>query len=426
MVEAIETVAPKSASKKDARRSLIALADQGVMSAANFVLLLAVARFTSAVETGAFVLALRTVDIFTELYNVLIWAPFTLFAPGCETGERRRYRGSVLVHQIGMTLLTMAGAVLVIAVLFSTRVSESAGFALAAVLAGGSMLLREFARRMAFSALRVEHALAIDSAVFVLQAAGVIFLWARHAFSSTSALCVAGVACLVVAVAYLGLTRKNFEVERSSIRSHLGRNLRYGRWLFGSDFALLLSNQIYPWLIAAVAGKAAVAVFAASQAITNFARMFLISAQNVLLPKAAQAWVNGGSGELRRMVRQSTLALSGGAALFCVAMLFGSRPLVELIYGDRFPQAANVVFLLSLTILAMAVTLPSTIALSASRRADLNVVANVLALLVHVTAGLLLTGRFGAVGAAYGLMLGSGVAALVRLHFYRRIFGGYQ
>jgi O-antigen/teichoic acid export membrane protein len=97
---------------------------------------------------------------------------------------------------------------------------------------------------------------------------------------------------------------------------------------------------------------------------------------------------------------------------------------MRLVYGNQFVQGGNIVFLFSLTILAMAITLPSTIAFSVARRADINVLVNAIALAVHLLAGVCLTAQCGAVGAAYGLLAGSAVAASVRFVLYGRACGG--
>jgi O-antigen/teichoic acid export membrane protein len=227
----------------------------------------------------------------------------------------------------------------------------------------------------------------------------------------------------MTAGAYLLSVRRRFRISIASLLPDLKSNFSYGRWLLGSDLALLLGNQIYPWFLASLAGPAAVAVFATCQALTNFARMFLIGAQNVLLPSSAHAFAVGLHDEMRRLVRRGTLVLGGGACLFSiVAYLMGGRVL-RIIYGPAFSQHGLLVFLLSLSVLAAALTLAPTFALVAARRADANLRVNVVCLILHVTVGLLLVRMYGAMGAAYGLAAGGFTAAALRWLVYRRLLG---
>jgi O-antigen/teichoic acid export membrane protein len=240
-------------------------------------------------------------------------------------------------------------------------------------------------------------------------------------FSLLAVLSVTGSTCGVASIAYLVVDRKRFQFFRGNAGRDFSRGFEVGRWLVGADLALLLSNMIYPWLLAALSGPSAVATFSTALAITNVPRMFLICAQNLIMPQSAHTWVAEGRAGLRRLVRRSTALLAGGCLVFCGAMLIAGPWLPGLIYGDKFKGGGNLVFVLSLTILSTAFVLAPTCALTAARRADLNLRINVLAFAVHLTAGLVLVRSYGAIGAAYGLLLGNSVAIVVRWLVYRRV-----
>jgi len=403
-------------------RSILAMLDQVLVSAANFLILVAVARSGAAAQTGTYVLSLRTIDFITEIQNVFLWAPYTLFAPAFKPGRKTRYAGSVLVHQAVATLLAVCllGAFGLAASCVGWN--EAATVAFWSMLAAGGIHLREFVRRIGFANLDLLSTLAMDGAVFVLQAVAIGALWSSHLLSGRAALLATSAACGLTASAYLLANRRNFRFSLGEIFPDWKRNASYGRWLLGSDLALLLGNQIYPWFLASLCGPAAVAVFAACQALTNFARMFLIGAQNILLPSSARAFAAGSLSELRRLVGRGTMILASGAALFSAFCLLAGQPLLTLSYGHSFAKNGFLVFLLSLSVLATALTLAPTLALAAARRADANMRINFVTLAFHLSAGWLLVRQYGAAGAAYGLLLAGFSAALVRWLFCRRIF----
>jgi O-antigen/teichoic acid export membrane protein len=402
------------------------MADQTLVSAANFLLLVFVARKTNVAETGYYVLALRAVDFLTEIQNVFLWAPYALFAPEYEERNRPTYAGSVLIHQVGVSLATaiLIGCVALIAYLAGAYVPSQ--IALWTLVASVGIHAREFTRRISFANLDFSKVMMMDGGIFLLQILGVATLLSIHRLSGLTVLSVTSIAALLGAALYQIPLRNRFEFERTDVLPSLRKNFSYGRWLLGSDLTLLLSNQIYPWFLSVISGPVAVALLGAGQAITNFARMFLIGAQNVLLPSSARACANKDLPQLRLFVRRSTLALGVGASLFSIFCLAAGRTLLKLIYGSTFASHGFLIFLLSLSILATALTLAPTFALAAAKRADANVRINVVTLIFHCVVGLLLARLYGAEGAAWGLSLGGLLSAVLRWRVYEKIFADVQ
>lgn len=402
-------------------QSVITMLDQILVSAANFLVLVAIARFTTTAQTGTFVLALRTVDFMTEIQNVFIWAPYTLFAPGFEVLRQRIYAGSVMAHQAAAAVasLVLLGSFGLAALAFGW--TEGAVIAFWSMPAACGIHLREFVRRISFANLEVLATLVMDATTFLMQAAGILLFWRANALSAPTALLVVGGASGLSAAVFLLRDRHRYIWSRAHVLSDLRRNFSYGRWLLGSDLALLIGNQIYPWFLAAFSGREAVAVFAGSQALTNFARMFLIGAQNILLPGSARAAASGVMSDLCLLVRRGTLVLAAGAGAFSLFTLVASGRLLALVYGAGFAGNGHLMFVLSLSILAGALTLAPSFALAAMGRADENLRINGVTLTLHVTAGLFCVWMYGALGAAYGLALGGFVAALLRWRTYSRL-----
>jgi O-antigen/teichoic acid export membrane protein len=402
-------------------QSIITMLDQILVSAANFLVLVAIARFTTTAQTGTFVLALRTVDFMTEIQNVFIWAPYTLFAPGFHALRRQIYAGSVLAHQAAAALasLVLLGGFGLCAFLFGWR--EAAVVAFWSMPAAWGIHFREFVRRISFANVEVLATVLMDSAMFLMQAAGLALLWRAHVLSASTALLVVGTASCLPAGVFLFWDRNRYRWSRVDVLSDLKRNFSYGRWLLGSDLALLIGNQIYPWFLASLSGREAVAVFAGSQALTNFARMFLIGAQNVLLPGSARAAASGVISDLHRLVRRGTLVLTAGAAVFSVVILIASGRLLALVYGQGFVGKGHLMFVLSLAIVAGALTLAPSFALAAMGHADENLRINGVTLALHATAGFFFVWMYGALGAAYGLAIGSFIAAILRWRIYARL-----
>jgi O-antigen/teichoic acid export membrane protein len=101
------------------------------------------------------------------------------------------------------------------------------------------------------------------------------------------------------------------------------------------------------------------------------------------------------------------------------AALFGSR-VVALAYGDKYAGSGAVVLLLIGNSFFTAVGLPYSRALFAIERADLDVLSNLIALAVTVSAGIWLVKSFGVTGAALGLAIGGLGACAARVLLFVR------
>ena len=96
--------------------SIIALGDQGIVSATNFATGVIVGRVCGKAELGVYALVWTLISLINEVSSVLTVTPYVVFNPRLGPYERSRYLGSVFVHQLLLSLtfsLVMAfGAVL--------------------------------------------------------------------------------------------------------------------------------------------------------------------------------------------------------------------------------------------------------------------------------------------------------------------------
>ena len=88
-----------------------ALGDQVAFSFGNMVVAALISRHCSP-QFGTYILTQRAMDVVLQLCNVFIWAPYIFNLPGTPEERRRRYLGSVMLHQLlacGLTGLLMFG-----------------------------------------------------------------------------------------------------------------------------------------------------------------------------------------------------------------------------------------------------------------------------------------------------------------------------
>jgi hypothetical protein len=226
------------------RKSLLSIADQGVVSATNFAITIILSRLCGKPEVGLYYLALQVFFFARGVQEQLIASPYLVYGGRKQPSEAARYAGSTLAHEV----------VLLIAIALSLAMAAAYGGASPALrellwlLVGAAplMLLREFIRQFSFAELKVAQALALDCGVAALQIAALAVVAWLGLLTTPLTYIVLSIGCGIAAVAWLLLRRGTFATESSAILPDWVHNWRFGRWALAS---LLLgqTNKRCPW-----------------------------------------------------------------------------------------------------------------------------------------------------------------------------------
>jgi len=396
-------------------RGTFALANQGIVSATNFLTGVALGRFCAKEQFGLYMLGFSIVMLMAEVQIALISTPYMIYSPRLESEELRLYNGSSLLHQLIFSLL-------LILVLAAWSGCLSFGFGppglapilstLAAVI--GFILLREFIRRFCFAHLHMGTALVFDSVISVLQLGGLALLVQFGCLSAKWAIGSIGGACCLASIVWLLLNRKTFAVRRGRSLADLKTNWNFARWVFASGILWAVSMNLYPWFLTVFHGTASAGVWGACLGVLALVNVPLMSLQNFIGPKIAKVYAEGGTGALRRFVFETGLLVGSVMGVLCCALFLLGGPLMTLLYGARYAGHGTVVFVLALSLVAASVAFGFSRALFALERADIDFKVNFVPLLILFTCGIWLTRSQGPLGAAYGLLLANLAAAAVR------------
>jgi O-antigen/teichoic acid export membrane protein len=395
------------------------IADQAVASATNFVTSVIIGRACSQEELGFYMLGFTIMMFSTGVQHALILSPYIVLSARQAGVEHRRYTGSLLIQQLGLSSVTA-----LILVLGSVALSFASGSehldvilsVLAAVMP--SILLREFARQVSFARLQVRVALLLDCCTFVLQIGGLLLLAHFGALSSSRAYWLIGGACGVTALLWLLWSRHAFTFSLDQVIPDLRKNWRLARWLFASNVTRTGSSHLYPWILTAFHGAAATGVFAACRGILLAANPFLIGLQNFLGPTFVHEFHKNGSDGLQRVVLRAILGIAAVMGVFCLAMFLFGGSLLKIVYGEQYAGYGLVIAVLALAHLITAVSAPLTASLMAMERTDVEFKGLLAAVVVFSTIGIWLVRGYGPLGVAFGLLSGN----LVSLAFGWIIF----
>jgi O-antigen/teichoic acid export membrane protein len=387
---------------------LFALIDQAVVSGASFLSTVIVGRWGHSSELGTYSIAISVLVSLVVTQESLVAWPYTIQRH--ETPEfPAEHAGGFLIQSVLLSAFAAAALITAGLSLSSTGVEQHL-IALAWVLAATTpfALLREFARRISFAHLKMKQALLLDLAAAVVQLAGLGLLVWTGELSAASACAAIGVACAVTGIGWLYLVRKRFAFCWHRVPATLYSSWRVAKWLFANQIALSFQSYIGYWILAWTKGVAVAGVYTACMSIALFSNPFILGSSNSLVPRAALAWVEGGPTRLRRDSGRALIPLVAGMTVFCAIVFLAGDRLASILFStNEYAGQGETITVLALAMLALAVGLPTTSALTSMGRADVVLWAGLgSAILTCLLVGGLGT-VWGLVGAAYALLAGN-------------------
>lgn len=403
-----------------ARKGVWALADQMLVSGANFATALVLARCTDRGEYGAYVLAFSVMLFLSGLQAALITGPMMVLSPAREAGEFRRYVTSLAALQLATGAGGAALAFAAVGVMSFLPAGESLRGAFAGMATAVFFVqTQEFARRVLLARLAPARAFVNDLVFRGLQLAGLagLFLLDRRHGGSGGWLSARNVffaiACSALAGSAVGLWQVRSHLGRSlaGARECLRENWRFGRWLLGSslgNFVLIRANN---FIVAGFVGVAGAAMLEAPRLLLAPLQVLAMGGNNVLVPRAAEKYEKGGRKGLLGFLVPAAVVLAvifiGYAAVVAAAPGFWLR----LFFGGRYDGAGTIVVLWAASYAVSGLHVLPRVGLVATRRPDLLMYALLGTAALLLAASTCLSATYGLHGALVA-KLGSSIILL--------------
>jgi O-antigen/teichoic acid export membrane protein len=409
------------------RKSMLALVDQGVVSAVNFLTMVLIRRTTAGLadsaehELGLYQLGFSIVLLATCIQNALISTPYAVFGNRMLGQERKRYAGSTLIHQgllsaLAVVVLLAAGFILAA----GWKAIEFDEIALILAVVAPFLMVREFVRRLAFVHLQVLAVLLLDLAVAGLQIGGLLALKATGNLTTLTTFCTMGAACAVAGLAALYFLRGHFSMRATKTWPDLRMNWSFGRWAFAAQVVYLVMAYLPSWMLAFLAGTQATGRFAVGMSLVMIANPLLIGLYNFLGPQAIFAYHNEGLAALRRLTIRIGVIVTAAVSLLFVLLVVGGGTLLIATYGSKVQGQEQVITILALSMVMYALSISAENGLIALNRPQSIFWANVVGLIVVLVSGCLLIGSQGIIGAALAALVGTIAATIFKvLRFFQ-------
>lgn len=397
---------------------MIALFDQGVFSIATYLTGVLVSRATP-VGFGFYTLVFALLMFGGEAHNSLVSTPQMLRLPHLRDEARRRFNGSLLLHQLALSGTLVAVLLCASAVLYALSRSAGnqslAGYAMVSLMAAavlGPLALRNFARNSCFAVRDATSALTLDLVVSVVQLGGVAMLWAHGSLQWWAAVLIVAAANLFSSLLWFAMSRRNFAPQLGAAWADFKSNWTISRFIFLSSMLWVGGMYLYPWMISHYGGPAAVGVWGACFALANLGNPLVMGIQNVMGPAIAHAHAERDAAAFRAYVWRSSLIFVAIVLPACAVMGFFAERLLVLLNGSAYAGNGRVTAILACTMFLQGLSFPTSRGLFSLGRAGLDMSTNIGPLVVLATLGPVLVSHYGVTGAALSLLIAQTVGAV--------------
>lgn len=392
-----------------ARGGYLAAIDQGIISAANFLATIILARNVDPTELGVYAVGFTALHMVRAIQDGLIIQPMNAYGAHMGIQRFQRYATSNGILQLLMALLLSGISVLGGWILIRTG-NDTAGpavLALWAPILGGQ--LQEYLRRLMYTRGAILNATvntSINNTVRLL-----ILLWwsSGGKLSGVAGLYAISIGAFAAIVPGLWQTRGYWGRKFIDLRLNFTRNWRYGSWIAGGNILNWVSIEFYPVLTAGLISFAAAGAYRAIQNLVAPIHLLLRAIDTYITPRAARAYHELGVKALNRTLRMIYLAAGVPTMILLVLAILFRIQLLQLFYGDKYLAFAPGVVWMVIFYMLLYLYWPLQIVLKAARNSRPIFVASLAAILAMFTVGIWLILRWD----VYGTIAGQALNALV-------------
>lgn len=326
------------------RQTPWAVADQMLISAANFAMYVFLARSLSKPAMGAFTLVHSALLFINSIQAGLITQPHNILGVTRHGAAYRTYTTSTAVSQ---AVLAAAGAILSALCWLGASWAgwaDMAALLLAMTPAIVAWQAQEFSRRVLYTENRLPVAFATDVIGYGGQALAIALMWWRGTLTGPAALY--AVAAASGAGAVLGLWRIRRSLSRRLDPAIFRENWHFGKWIAGGEIVgYWLSVHLLWYMVAAMVDRSAAAVLGVVHRVFGPSRVLADVFCTMLPIRFSRTLAARGPAALHRQLVLALALAVPSLGGYCLLAAIFARPLLHLFFGDQYPDSAPVLAL---------------------------------------------------------------------------------
>ena len=409
-----------------ARKIVLALGDQAVISLSNFLAAIYLARNISATQFGVYAIGFLLLRFVRALQDGLIVQPLNALGAPLRNMDFRRFFSATILLQLLLTGFITAAAYIGGSILTSLG-NDVAGPALSALwLVFLSWPLQELFRRVFYARGEI-HLAALSSFLSnVIRFGYLVWCGSRSTLDGAAgldAIAWGSVAGLVVGVwgSRSYFTRK---IDRQWVRKTWGESWQFSRWTTGALLTHWVSLEVYPLVVAGMISFAAAGAYRALENLVAAVHVILRAMDTLITPVAARVFNKMGTDKLFQMLKRAYIL--GGIPIFIIliASLIFTAPLLNLLYGGEYLYMVDGIIWLVVFYVLWFTYWPVQSALKAIKHTRPLFNANLLAIICMFTLGILAVQTWGVKGAYLGQALNALITNVVLWRAWRKLIRG--
>ncbi len=395
-------------------RASWAVYDQVLVSGANFLSTLIIARMLAPEVFGMFSLASLAILFLASFHRTLITQPMNALG-STESFNKLAWRYAGLMR---MQLPMISISILILACIGLVFFPDL-GLIIGASSYLAGFFLQEMVRRYHYTKGDIQRALIND---LISYGGQIIVLASLYATGFADA------AFAFIALAVTSLTA--FLYGQRDIRNHqalmlapvvsvpsgnlLEEHWKFAKWIVLSQFVFWGATQVYPFILANQNSYAEVADFNVANSILNALNIIRLMLGNYLPARVSVVYASGGTAALRRLLLR-TLILAGGVSLIVILVLMLSANwLVDILFAGKYPLAGQLVGWLAFAYVASIISVVTNAGALPLKATNWIFYANGVGTMFSLGFGPFLVARFGVWGAIAGLCVASFLPALIQ------------
>lgn len=404
-----------------------ALADQGMVSGANFLTGVILARYLGIDGFGVYTLGWAVLLFIGSIHASFIIGAMMSIGPAYSDEDAPGYYGAVIVQNLGVSVV---GTVLVIiGVYLSGWLAPEWGLeALLWPLAFAvfAALWQDFFRRYFFTRGRSAAAFKID-AIRYLGQVGVLFVLFQlypDGLDSNRAMWITAITAaipLVVCPFAMGKVTWSWHTTRVVAVRHF----QSSKWVAGSAPLEWLSEYIFYFAAGSFVGSAAVGAVRATQNIVGVAHILFNGLINVVQVRAAKYYGQAGLAALSKYLQQVTWLAGSTTAIICLIFAITPTFWLRLFYGDEYVEYGELVRWWALVYSVNIFILPLRTGLRVFETTRPIFTSRVWAALFAVASVMVVFDWFGHEGAVIGILFSKLIIVMSLWWGYRHYFSKF-
>jgi O-antigen/teichoic acid export membrane protein len=321
------------------RRIALAMTDQCLASASNFLVGMVIARIDGPAGLGAYAVAYSLWLLLAAIHRAIVTDPMSIENDVLRPDANERVRAG-MAAEISMGAIVAVLMALTSFVLMALGKQQLGTVFLALAPFMPFLLVQDYWRWAGFMHARPGKSLANDIVFNTVQLVVLAALIGAGQTHITVAIIAWGLGA--VAGAVYGLRQFSVRVHTRGGYRMVASRWHVSRWLLATGISGWAGSQAYPFLAGPLVGADGLGGLKAAQSLVAGPSLVLLQAGgSVGLPEASHSLERDGVGRLKRVAAMVTIATTASVGIVAAFVLVAAPQLLKLVYGPEFVPYAT-------------------------------------------------------------------------------------